>query len=156
MKNEFAAFLQELDKLFKDLQELVSLYEDLVEIRSRTEPKKRRLNEYDHEERSSFVDNNHVTGNTTEIPVICSTVNQQQVIPSVTVDLTNLKSLLNRCCYAYYEGTLYTATVVDVHPTESDEVSISNNCVSKDSFLTPFLRLGSSESNSSIHRLGKS
>lgn len=97
---------QELEKLITDLQELVSLYEDLVELRTKTEPKKRRIE------------------NTTVVAVPSEAQAESETLAPAAVDVKNLKPLLNRSCYAFYEGIVYTATVIEVHPVTETEVSL--------------------------------
>lgn len=94
---------QELEKLLKDLQELVALYEDLVQLRKseqQAEVKRRRIDD--------------------------SAPTSAAAASTTTTTVGNLKSLLSRTCYAMYEGTLYTAVVVDVQSGTQPNVRLTN------------------------------
>lgn len=113
----------------------MGLYNDLVEIRLSTEPKRRRLNDQQAVTNAALPSDSfrQYNDNVTAPPGVSSSISgfhttnqindkqqQQQKLTDLqgtvsVADLTtNLKSLLNRSCYAYFENVLYVARVINV------------------------------------------
>lgn len=120
---------QELITLVKDLEELVHLYQDLVEFRRVSEATK-----FTGAENAPDVEDHHATASA---PGLLSktdadgfagvaekeTSSLEESGAKLVIDLSH--NLLRRTCYAYYEGELYTAVVVEVLETETP-VSVVN------------------------------